>query len=119
MHRASKAMGLTAALALSATAACGSKIGVDRVVAEKACAHNIELGFWAGFEKQLTTQGIAIDDARRAEAKAHLAEVLASDEYKGQLGKCTDGFAKMATQAQMDCVTGAKSPAEATACLKP
>ena len=119
MHRAGKAIGVWAVLALGGTAACGSKIGVDRAVAEKACAHNIELGFWAGFEKQLTAQGIAIDDARRAEAKTHLAEVLTSDLYKGELAKCTDGFAKMATQAQMDCVSAAKSPADATACLKP
>ena len=99
--------------------ACGGGRGVERGVAQKACEHQIGLGFWQGYEKSFKAKGVELDAAAREEGAMELEKLRADPEYKAQLEKCTDGFAKLATQANIDCVLAAKAPADAQACLKP
>ncbi len=97
---------------------CGGGRGVERGVAEKACVHQVELGVWKGFEGSFKSQGLQLDDAARAEAAKELEKLRGLSAFKAEVDKCTDGFSKMATQANIDCVLAAKTSDDAMACLK-
>ncbi|MCC6625537.1 MAG: hypothetical protein IT385_30140 [Deltaproteobacteria bacterium] len=105
-------------LASLVVAACSSPPKATPEAATKACVRHIELGFWKGFEASLVDKGVALDDATRAEGKARLTEVIASDEGKAQIAKCVDGYTKLATMAQVECISAAATTEAAAACVK-
>ena len=107
MHR----LMLIAALAL----ATGCHKHATRAQAEAACEHEIELGYWKGFDGAVANPN---DPAIHAEGEKALVEQKASKAWKDELAKCTDGAVDEATPEQTDCITAAKTEAEATACAK-
>jgi hypothetical protein len=97
-------------------AACSTPTRPTPESVENACAHRIELGYWQAFEKSLADKGIALDDVTRAEGHKGFEALMASDEGRRALAKCTQGPGKEATQAQIDCIVAAKTADEASAC---
>ena len=92
--------------------------GTSYSEAAAACQHQMELGFWSGFESSLKSRGHdPADPAIHAAGEKALKDQQAGKDWKAELDKCTDGYLKLATKAQMKCVTGAKTADAAQACL--
>lgn len=108
---------LVIAIALSLVGAC-KKDRPTREEAQAACAHQIELGYWSGFDEAVRSQKLdPKDPAVKARGDAGLVEQRTTPDWTAAVGTCTDGFAKMATKTQISCVMAAKTVDTATACL--
>ena len=98
-------------------AACGKHATRDQ--AQAACEHQIELGYWKGFDEALTKSGHdPKDPAMHAQGVQALPEQQKTDAWKAELATCTDTYADKASPAQIACITAAATSDAATACLK-
>ncbi|HTJ46088.1 MAG TPA: hypothetical protein VL463_28480 [Kofleriaceae bacterium] len=103
------------ALVLLFVAACGKH--ASRAQVEAACEHEIELGFWSGFEDSIKKGGHDANDPElHAMAVKALAEQQQSDGWKAQLKTCTDGSVDQMTPAQYECIVAAKTVQAGIAC---
>jgi hypothetical protein len=84
-----------------------------REKAEAACEHEIEIGFWKGFNGAV---GNANDPETHKQGEAALVEQKQSKAWKDALAKCTDGAMDEATPEQVDCILAAKTEDESLAC---
>ncbi len=91
----------------------------SREQSRAACQHQVELGFWSGYNKSITRQGL---DPTSAEVKKLGVDGLAKERegkaWKAQVEKCAKSYQKLATKKQLDCITTAKTSDEALACVK-
>lgn len=102
--------------ALAASACSGDHPTHDEAAA--ACTHQMELGFWTGFEGSLKARGHdPADPAVHAAGVKALQDQHATPEWKQELDKCTDGYVRLATKAQIKCITAAKTADDAKACV--
>ena len=87
--------------------------------AKVACEHQIELGFWNGFKKTVTKAGLDPNAPDiKAKGEKGLAEQQKSKEWQAQLDKCTQGFARLASVEQINCIDKATTTDAAQACVK-
>jgi hypothetical protein len=106
---------LSLLLGIAVGAGC-SKQPVTHAAAENACRNRIELGYWEGFERSLAAKGVILDNAARATGQTGFGDIMSSPEGKAALAKCVDGYLKLATAAQVECVTDAETSLAAAAC---
>lgn len=97
--------------------ACGKHASREQAAA--ACEHQIELGYWKGFDEALTKNGHdPKDPAMHQQGAQALPEQQKTDAWKAELSKCTDTYADHASPAQIACITAATTSDAALACLK-
>lgn len=99
-------------------AGCSTK-HVSRERAQAACDHQIELGYWTGFEGSVKDQGLDPKDPKvKASGVSNLAEQRATKEWAAARDKCADPFEKAATEEQLTCVIAATTQEAALDCIK-
>ncbi len=87
--------------------------------ARAACDHQVELGFWKGFDQSVRKQGLDPSSPEiRKQGEDGLAKERKGKEWLAQVQKCADGYQKLATKKQLDCIQAAKTSDESLACLK-
>ena len=97
--------------------ACGKHASHEQ--AQAACDHEIELGFWKGFDESLAKAGHDPKDPDTHKmGVSALADQRKGDEWKKALDDCTKGFESGATSEQLECVKAATTVDAAQACLK-
>jgi len=101
------------------SAACSPAPRASVEAATRACVHQLELGFWQGFEGSLAKNGVAMDDEQRATGKASFDELMAGAEGKAEVARCVEGYTRLATPEQAECVAAAKTSEAAQGCIKP
>ncbi len=100
-------------------AACSPPPRASAEAATRACLHQIELGFWQGFEGTLAKNGVAMDDEQRATGKAGFDEAMAGAEAKAEVAKCVEGYTRLATPEQAECIAAASTSEAAQRCIMP
>ena len=103
------------ALLLLFTAACAKHASHEQAVA--ACDHEIELGYWKGFDESIAKAGHDPKDPDiHAMGVQALPDKKKSDEWKSARDSCATGM-ENATPEQLTCVTAATTVDAAMACL--
>lgn len=107
------------AAALVTLALCACKKHPTKAQAKAACEHQIELGYWSGFNKTVAKAGL---DPSSPDIKSKGTSALAGQQktkrWQAQLQKCTKTFARLASVKQINCINKAKTTDAASACLK-
>ena len=98
-------------------AACGKHASREQAAA--ACEHQIELGYWEGFDAALTKSGHdPKDPSMHAQGVQALPAQQKTDAWKSEIATCTDTYAEKASPAEVACITAAATSDAAIACLK-
>ncbi len=97
--------------------ACSAK-HVSHELAQAACEHQIELGYWKGFDESLAKAGHdSKDPDLHKMGETALVQQKKGDDWKKALDECTKGFEEQGTTAQAECVKGAATTDAAMACV--
>jgi hypothetical protein len=103
------------ALLVLFTAACAKQATPEQ--AQAACDHEIELGYWKGFDESIAKAGHDPKDPDiHAMGEKALPDQKKSTEWKSARDSCAKGM-EHATPDQLTCVSAATTVDAAMACL--